>query len=66
MEILAITWVATAIVAFFVAAWLGKKLIPVLHRLKFGQTIREEGPAWHKSKQGTPTMGGIIFIAAML
>ena len=62
----AVTWVVTAIVAFFVAERLGKKLIPVLHRLKFGQTIREEGPAWHKSKQGTPTMGGIIFIASML
>lgn len=62
----AVTWVVTAIVAFFAAERLGKKLIPVLHRLKFGQTIREEGPAWHKSKQGTPTMGGIIFIAAML
>ncbi len=63
---IAATWVITALVAFAVAAWLGKRLIPVLHRLKFGQTIREEGPAWHKSKQGTPTMGGVIFIAAML
>ncbi|MBR2406037.1 MAG: phospho-N-acetylmuramoyl-pentapeptide-transferase [Clostridia bacterium] len=62
----AAVWVVTAIVAFFVAERLGKALIPVLHRLKFGQTIREEGPAWHKSKQGTPTMGGVIFIAAML
>ena len=62
----AAVWVGTAIVAFFVAERLGKALIPVLHRLKFGQTIREEGPAWHKSKQGTPTMGGVIFIAAML
>lgn len=62
----AVTWVVTALVAFFAAERLGKKLIPVLHRLKFGQTIREEGPAWHKNKQGTPTMGGVIFIAAML
>ncbi len=62
----AVTWVVTALVAFIVAERLGKVLIPVLHRLKFGQTIREEGPAWHKSKQGTPTMGGIVFIAAML
>lgn len=61
----AVVWVVTALVAFLVAERLGKVLIPVLHRLKFGQTIREEGPAWHKSKQGTPTMGGIIFIAAM-
>ena len=62
----AVVWVVTALAAFVVAERLGKVLIPVLHRLKFGQTIREEGPAWHKSKQGTPTMGGIIFIAAML
>lgn len=40
-------------------------LIPVLRRLKFGQTILEEyGPTWHKSKQGTPTMGGLVFIIA--
>ncbi len=63
---ISITWVATALLAYFLSEWLGKKLIPVLHRLKFGQTIRDEGPAWHKSKQGTPTMGGIIFIGAML
>ncbi len=54
----------TALVSFFLSALLGKLLIPVLHRLKFGQTIRDEGPAWHKSKQGTPTMGGLIFILA--
>ena len=63
---MAIVWAAAALVAFILAERLGKLLIPVLHRLKFGQTIREEGPAWHKSKQGTPTMGGVIFIAAML
>ncbi len=62
----AVTWVVTAIAAFILAERLGKALIPVLHRLKFGQTIREEGPAWHKNKQGTPTMGGVIFIGAML
>lgn len=37
-------------------------MIPFLRRLKFGQTIREEGPAWHSKKQGTPTMGGLMFI----
>lgn len=46
-----------ALVGFLTAALQGKVLIPVLHRLKFGQTIREEGPAWHRAKQGTPTMG---------
>ncbi len=58
--------IVTALLAFFLSERLGKALIPVLHRLKFGQTIREEGPAWHKAKQGTPTMGGVIFIGAML
>ena len=53
---------AAAVVAFALTAALGKVLIPVLHRLKFGQTIREEGPKWHQSKQGTPTMGGLMFI----
>lgn len=49
-------------VAFLLAALLGKVVIPELHKLHFGQTIREEGPAWHQKKQGTPTMGGLIFI----
>ncbi|MBP3388923.1 MAG: phospho-N-acetylmuramoyl-pentapeptide-transferase [Clostridia bacterium] len=55
-----------ALVAFILSAILGKWLIPVLHRLKFGQTIREIGPAWHQKKQGTPTMGGILFIFGAL
>ena len=37
-------------------------MVPFLHKIKFGQTIREVGPSWHKNKQGTPTMGGIMFI----
>lgn len=49
-----------AVVAFIVAFTLGIPVIPLLKRLKFGQTIRDEGPQWHKSKQGTPTMGGIL------
>ena len=36
-----------------------------MHKLKFGQEIREEGPKWHAKKSGTPTMGGLIFIAAI-
>ena len=57
---------ATALAAFLVSALSGKYLIPWLHRLKFGQTIREEGPKWHQKKQGTPTMGGMLFLAGML
>lgn len=48
--------------AFLISAVLGPVLIPFLHKLKFGQEIREEGPKWHMKKSGTPTMGGIIFI----
>lgn len=43
----------------------GPVLIPVLRRLKFGQSIREDGPQRHFQKAGTPTMGGLIFLAAM-
>lgn len=50
------------IVAFLIAAVLGKPLIAGLHILKFGQTIREDGPRRHLVKSGTPTMGGIIFL----
>ncbi len=46
-----------------VTCWL---LIPALHRLHFGQTIREEGPTWHNKKSGTPTMGGLGFIFGVL
>lgn len=53
------------IVAFGVAAILGQILIPALRRLKAGQAIREDGPRWHMAKQGTPTMGGLMFIAAI-
>ena len=52
----------TALVAFALTALSGFILIPYLRRLKFGQTILDIGPAWHKSKQGTPTMGGFMFI----
>lgn len=55
---------ATGFLSFLIAALLGKWMIPELARLRFGQTIREEGPTWHKEKQGTPTMGGLIFILA--
>ena len=53
---------ATALLSFVITAVLGKFLIPFLHKLNFGQTILEEGPSWHKDKQGTPVMGGIMFI----
>lgn len=52
----------SALVGFLVAGLLGKTIIPLLHKLHYGQTIREEGPSWHQAKQGTPTMGGLLFI----
>lgn len=51
-----------ALAAFAVAAVTGIFLIPLLKKIHFGQTIYEKGPAWHKSKQGTPIMGGFMFI----
>ncbi|MGI5962810.1 MAG: phospho-N-acetylmuramoyl-pentapeptide-transferase [Lawsonibacter sp.] len=59
------TYILSFIVAFGVAAIAGQILIPVLRRLKAGQSIREDGPTWHMSKQGTPTMGGLMFILAV-
>ena len=56
------TYILSFIVAFGVTAIAGQILIPVLRRLKAGQSIREDGPTWHMSKQGTPTMGGLMFI----
>lgn len=51
------------LLSFAIAAIGGKLLIPFLHKLKFGQPIKVEfGPKWHEGKQGTPTMGGIMFI----
>ena len=58
-------WICAAL-AFLLAAVLGRVLIPILRRLKFGQEIREEGPKWHEKKSGTPTMGGFIFLIAMV
>ena len=54
-------------VSFVATVLLGFVLIPALHRLKFGQTILTDiGPRWHARKQGTPTMGGLMFIIGIL
>ncbi len=58
--------IVTALVAFVVTAFVGRGLIPYLTKLRYGQTIKEIGPTWHKNKQGTPTMGGIMFIIGTL
>ena len=56
--------IVSFLAAFVVAFLAGKILIPILRRMKAGQSIKEIGPTWHMSKQGTPTMGGLMFIAA--
>lgn len=53
-------------IALLVTWLLGKVVIPWLHMLKAGQSIKEIGPKWHMYKQGTPTMGGLMFIPAIL
>jgi len=59
------TYILSFIVAFGAAAIAGLVLVPMLRRLKAGQMIREDGPTWHMSKQGTPSMGGLMFILAI-
>lgn len=55
--------VITAIfISFAVSAFLGPIMIPGLRRLKIGQTVREDGPSAHLSKNGTPTMGGLLIL----
>ncbi len=59
-------FVLPMLITFLITAVLGPVLIPWLRKLKFGQEILEIGPNWHKSKSGTPTMGGIMFITGIL
>ncbi len=57
--------VLAAALSFGVTALLGRWVVPFLHRINFGQTIREVGPTWHRRKNGTPTMGGVLFIVGI-
>lgn len=61
-----VTVLFSAVCGFLISYLLGFPLIPYLKKLKFGQTILDIGPAWHKAKQGTPTMGGVILILAFV
>ncbi len=65
MDSILIKTLAAVILGFVISAVLGKYLVPALRRWKAGQAIKEDGPTWHMSKQGTPTMGGLMFIAAV-
>ena len=56
----------TAMIGFLIVIILGPIFIPMLTRFKFGQTVRDEGPQSHLAKNGTPTMGGVMMIVAIL
>ena len=61
------TWklILALVVGFCISSAVGAVLVPYLRKIKAGQSIREDGPTWHMSKTGTPTMGGLMFIIAL-
>lgn len=58
--------IIAALFGFLITFFLGFIVIPYLKKLKFGQTILEIGPKWHESKQGTPTMGGVMLFGGVI
>ena len=54
------------VTSFVLTVLFGRLLLPLLHKWHFGQSIRECGPKEHLKKSGTPTMGGLMMIAALL
>ena len=54
------------LISFAISAALGPVVIPLLRRLKFGQTERDDGPKSHLKKTGTPTMGGLMILAGVI
>ena len=58
--------IIATVVSFVLTVAFGRWLIPALRALKAGQSIREIGPSWHNSKEGTPTMGGLMFMLPVL
>ena len=56
----------TILIAFIAVIFMGPSFIPMLKRLKFGQEVRDDGPESHLKKQGTPTMGGIMILIAIV
>ncbi len=58
--------ILSIIIAFAISAVLCPVVIPFLHKLKFGQQVREEGPQAHLKKQGTPTMGGLMILTSVI
>jgi phospho-N-acetylmuramoyl-pentapeptide-transferase len=61
-----IEFISVALAIFVLTVILEKLIIPILQSHKVGQRVLEIGPRWHKNKAGTPTMGGICFIMAIL
>ena len=61
-----ISFLVATFAAFLITAMSGYVVIPWLRKLKYGQTINEIGPTWHQTKQGTPTMGGLMFFVGTL
>ena len=61
-----ISFLVATFSAFLITAISGYAIIPWLRKLKYGQTINEIGPTWHQTKQGTPTMGGLMFVIGIL
>jgi phospho-N-acetylmuramoyl-pentapeptide-transferase len=66
MENIVVNSLLALVVAFGVSALLGPVVIPILHRLKFGQNVRDDGPQTHLKKQNTPTMGGVMILIAVV
>ena len=58
--------IAPLLISFVISAAAGPKIIGILRRLKAGQTVRDDGPQTHLKKNGTPTMGGIIFLLGVV
>ena len=58
--------ILAVIIAFAISAALCPVVIPFLHKLKFGQQVRDDGPQAHLKKQGTPTMGGVVFVLSVI
>lgn len=66
MQTLILIFAGSVLCSFLATVLLEKKFIPFLMRIKMGQKILDIGPRWHKNKEGTPTMGGLFFIAGIL
>lgn len=60
------SWIMPLVITFLITSVIGPRMLPALVRLKFGQQVRDDGPQAHLSKQGTPTMGGFIFMMGIV